>query len=111
MKTQMVSMSNDISEVKDNVKEINRKIESLMLSWEAARGTYVSSEAHNAALQAVRTELTQQLDKHTKEHTAQVVELSVEVKKLSSAYLKMVGAGVVGGIILSQLKLIIEWLS
>lgn len=104
-------MGNDISEVKGDVKDLGRKMEALLLNWESAKSTYVSAEAHNQSLQAIRAEVAQSLEKHSKEHGSQLATIQADISKLNSAYLKMVGAGIVAGIILSQLKNIIEWLS
>lgn len=109
LKTQMQTVSTDVADLKKQVGGIDEKMNSLLLSWEGAKSVYVSSEAHNQALQAVRTEMTQALDKHTKEHTQQLADLQAEVKNLSSAYLKMVGAGIVLTFLATQLKTIISF--
>lgn len=109
LKNQMQTVSTDIAELKKSVGTIGEQMNAMLLSFERAKGTFVSTEAHNQALQAVRTEMTNQLDKHTKEHTQQLADLQAEVKELSKAYLKMVGAGIVLTFIATQLKTIISF--
>lgn len=109
LKTQMQTLSTDMADLKQSVGSVSEKMNTLLLNWEGAKSAYVSAEAHNAALQAVRAEMTQQLDKHTKEHTQQLVELQKEVQKLNGVYLKLVGAGFVLTFLLTQFKNIVSF--